>query len=519
MNKNLLCIVAFLASFVGQSQLVVDTTQSPSSIVENVFLANGIFVSNITFNGGDATAVNPQVGTFDASATNLAISSGIVMATGEATIAVGPNNNTSATSMSSGTFGGTDPDLIAIAGINSINDWAILEFDFIATGDSLAFQYIFGSEEYQEFVNSSFNDNFAFFLSGPGIAGTYSNGAVNIALIPGTTDPVSINTVNAGLNSAYYYDNEVPTSDLFNSIQYDGMTTPLMACIGQLSIGEVYHIKLAIANVADGSYESGVFLGGDSFQQFCTETVDAQGSSDRGGSCMLSDVRSHVNYTETCGIVEFVNTSEVNLAYNDTYYEINGTETFDAEGTVSHTFPEAGTYNVKLVYEYNGFRAKFTLNPVVISLTAPENPLFHATGSLLSLENYDGTSEIQWFLNGNLIEGATQQEFNALENGDYSVTVNNGCPASSDVQNLQLGLGELASRIITVYPNPNNGSFILEYPSTGMIIKLYNSFGQLVKSERFSNRLQVELPASGVYMLQLIDIHGNLVATRKVISK
>ncbi|MEY3398068.1 MAG: hypothetical protein RL220_662, partial [Bacteroidota bacterium] len=190
MRKILLSICA-LASLLASAQLTVDTTLSPEQIVEDVFLSNGIFVSNITYVGGEGF-----VGSFDGSATTLGLTSGIVMGSGLAVGAIGPNDSGSHTSGGSGIFDYQDDDLSSILGGYSANDPSIIEFDFIATGDSLDFQFVFGSEEYLEYVGSAFNDGFGFFISGPGISGPYTNGAVNIALVPGTDTPVAINNVN-----------------------------------------------------------------------------------------------------------------------------------------------------------------------------------------------------------------------------------------------------------------------------------------------------------------------------------
>src|SRR5690606_19343367 len=123
---------------------------------------------------------------------------------------------------------------------------AILEFDFIPTGDSVKFRYSFGSEEYPEYVNAGVNDAFAFFLSGPDPAGgSYTN--KNVALIPGTSTPVSIDNVNAGANATYYRSN---TTNTINC-QFDGFTKVLYA-LEKVVCGQTYHIKIAIADGGDG---------------------------------------------------------------------------------------------------------------------------------------------------------------------------------------------------------------------------------------------------------------------------
>ena len=93
------------------------------------------------------------------------------------------------------------------------------------------FNYVFGSEEYPEFVNAGFNDAFGFFLSGPNpTGGMYVD--QNLAIVPGTANtPVSIFNVNNVSNSAYYVDNgdgfTAPQNSDPTVIQFDGFTTPL----------------------------------------------------------------------------------------------------------------------------------------------------------------------------------------------------------------------------------------------------------------------------------------------------
>ena len=91
------------------------------------------------------------------------------------------------------TTSGSDPDLTILAGANT-NDKCVLEFDFIPASDTLKFRYVFGSEEFFTFCYE-FNDAFGFFLSGPGITGIFSNNSDDIALMPGTSNYVTINNV------------------------------------------------------------------------------------------------------------------------------------------------------------------------------------------------------------------------------------------------------------------------------------------------------------------------------------
>jgi len=89
-----------------------------------------------------------------------------------------------------------DLDILNPNSAGDFNDIAVLEFDFVALGDSVWFDYVFASDEYPEFSGSSFNDTFGFFMSGPGINGPYSDNSENLAVIPGTDVGVTINNVN-----------------------------------------------------------------------------------------------------------------------------------------------------------------------------------------------------------------------------------------------------------------------------------------------------------------------------------
>jgi hypothetical protein len=201
-------------------------------------------------------------GTFTGGTCILPFNTGIVLTTGSAVGAIGPNDDP-AFGVINGTPG--DAQLSTLSGQLTF-DAATLEFRFIPTAPTISFQYVFGSEEYNEFVGSEFNDVFAFFLNG-----------VNIALIPGTTTPITINTVNCSLNSQFYTDNgggpgvsaELgPCGDANLDTQYDGLVgagASMLFAIGNVNPGVENTIKLAIADAGDEDWDSGVFLAGGSF--------------------------------------------------------------------------------------------------------------------------------------------------------------------------------------------------------------------------------------------------------------
>jgi gliding motility-associated-like protein len=256
--------------FQSLAQLTVNTTTyvnpTPAqSLVQDVLLGPGVTGSNFTFIGDPS-----QIGFFKSINTNLGIDSGIVMTSGDVNMVPGNQVTLIATSFNS-TIG--DPDLATILSnspipVQGVNDVAILEFDFVPQGDSVKFEYVFASEEYDDFV-CDFNDVFGLFISGPGIAGPYTNGAENIALVPGTNQEVSITTINNGdsngscawapQNQQFYIDN---TGNADNT--FDAFTTVLTAR-SIVTCGQTYHVKMAICDAGDWSYDSGIFLRAKSF--------------------------------------------------------------------------------------------------------------------------------------------------------------------------------------------------------------------------------------------------------------
>ncbi|WP_199306378.1 choice-of-anchor L domain-containing protein [Anabaena sp. FACHB-1391] len=197
-------------------------------------------ISNIRFTGANVAG-----GTFTGEQGTIGIN-GIVLSTGNIDV----DDDPSTYSTSNGKSGDRDLDAIVktIVSNNSTYDAAVLEFDFIPTSNTISFSYVFASEDYPELGNSRFNDVFAFYLNGK-----------NIAFVPGATTPVSINTVNAGTNSAFFQ------PDYYGKIlgtKFDGFTTVLSAVATDLIPGQINHIKLAIADTRDSARDAAVFIQG-----------------------------------------------------------------------------------------------------------------------------------------------------------------------------------------------------------------------------------------------------------------
>lgn len=247
MNRILLTLLLTAIAFFTRAQLSV-WEESDDSVFICSIAGPGIFVTNL-----HRTCADEASGYFNSADANVGIDNGILLTSGSISVAEGPNN--SASSGHSNSSPG-DAGLELLAGM-STHDACILEYDLTVMADTVRINYVFGSEEYPEYVGY-INDIFAFWISGAGITDT-----VNIATIPGTDTAIAINNVNAYTNSEYYFSNGDGTLAPYNTddyyIQYDGFTVPLEAKIATVP-GETYHMKIALADAGDDVLDSGVFL-------------------------------------------------------------------------------------------------------------------------------------------------------------------------------------------------------------------------------------------------------------------
>ena len=255
--KHIFISLLLISSRISFAQLTTNTGINPQALVQNTLIGPGVTVSNITYNGSPSS-----IGSFTGTGTNLGIANGIIITTGtvidNGNGPHGPNNQAGAGQ----TNGGAGSTLLSgIIGGGQTYDAAILEFDFIPYSDTVRFKYVFGSDEYPEFAppnDDMFNDVFGFFIAGPGITGLQ-----NIARLPNNGSIVSINNVNAITNPTFFNFNGDGTSSPYNSspfyIQYDGFTDVLEA-VSSVQCGQTYHLILALADVGDGDYDSGIFL-------------------------------------------------------------------------------------------------------------------------------------------------------------------------------------------------------------------------------------------------------------------
>ena len=284
-------LLMLLTGNVFAQQIEVDNNDpfTPLNLITNVFLGDGVEVTNVTYEGPPLS-----VAYFKDGEDQVGLGRGVVMTTGVA-VTDGTDYGVNAAGSLTGSVNNgstvSDGDLQTIAGGNGVNNVVRYTITFVPVSDTLRFRYTFASEEYPEYVCGDYNDIFGFFISGPGINGPFAGGAENIALIPGTNRPVTINNINPGVvgtaattdasnctgnegsleYSQYYNSNSGST----NFPVYDGLTDVFTAQAVVIPCEE-YTIKLVIADVGDNRLDSGVFLEAKSFG---TGTVQAEATA------------------------------------------------------------------------------------------------------------------------------------------------------------------------------------------------------------------------------------------------
>lgn len=264
--------------------ITVDETISNQNLA-SLITGNGVSISNINVRC-NTTNSGRGYGKYTSSINSLNLSEGLLLTTGRANGASGPNNagnygNYYGSNSGSAVSSDSITTLLNNYSGKTAYEYCLFEFDVIPQGDTLIFDYMFASEEYNEWVGSDFNDIFGFFIKGPGIVPDPNAGNKrNLARVaPGTgSTAVAINTVNANSHSSYYRHNSGGNAV---NMQYDGYTRGLFASSKVIPCS-TYRLQLIIADCGDRVYDSGVFI-----EQIRSNAVTVQATTVAGVPAMV----------------------------------------------------------------------------------------------------------------------------------------------------------------------------------------------------------------------------------------
>ena len=430
LKQLLVSLVFCLFAMQLQAQITVSTrspAQAYSVVIDSFLSSSGVMpgsVQNVTFTG-----VPGGLAVFSGNS-NLGITNGIILSADNANlIPDAAANQTEGPSYP----GLSDPQLAGIA-TGTVQDAAVLQFDFQPLTDTLKFKYVFGSEEYPEYVCSGFNDVFGFFISGPSPVGApYNN--YNIARIPGTTLPVSINSINPGVPGANAGGGNCsgPGQSLAYSAMYtanngatiifDGLTHVLEAII-PVKICGTYHIKLAVANCNDEVFNSAVFLKAHSFGGGYVPVQSTGGTSITPNTAFI------------CPGDTITLTAANSLYYNWGTYGTNQSIQVTQPGTyVLFVHDSAACFQINVPFVVTGSTPYAHIDPL--------GPFTLCPGDSVQLTaNHD--SAYSWSP-----VSATAQSIWVSTAGNYSVIVTDSAGCGTDTSNIVTVLAGAAAASIT----------------------------------------------------------------------
>jgi len=385
----------------AHGQITIAPGGTSTTIINNL-IGSGITINNVVINCG-GTSYGVYTGNLQAGGSTLS-NGGIILSTGNASTAVGPNSSGSTSGVIAG-YDFSDPDLTTQPGAGSPApnlDNCVLEFDMVPVCTNLNVSFVFGSEEYPEFVNSTYNDGFGIFVSGPNPTGGFYT-AYNMARLP-NGQLVSIDNVNVNANSQYY------NTNTNNVTSFDAYTDGLTATIDVVPCN-IYHVKIIIADAGDQSWDSALFLGYHSFT--CTAPAFTLNSSFVAATCAQA---GSATVTVSGGVGPFI------------YTWLN--DPFETSNTLSNL--SGGSYTVTVTDQGNcNTQQTVTIDvPGVVVPTISGNGAVICQGETVTLTaNSPNTGgNFQWS------DGSTLATFTFSPNADTTVFVNyllNGCASDT----------------------------------------------------------------------------------------
>jgi hypothetical protein len=243
-------------------------------------------------------------------------------------------------------------------------------------------------------------------------------------------------------------------------------------------------------------------------------------AEDRGAQqCLLSQVKADLDYTVFCGTITLENQSELNMNVANAYYDMGDGNIITAHATDVYSYVTPGNYTVKLVQEtIDGFTAKYTLGTFPISEIMPSEPFISQNGSIVSIDNYDPSWLVSWFVS--VDGGFTYTELEGITTPSFDVTgivsdgtfiyagISNGC-LNSSVAQMVVGVNELNENSFSVYPQPADQEIFFSNVNEPKTVKAFDATGKVVLMENnVSSVLNISTLSPGFYVLHVTNRNG-----------
>ena len=561
------CLVACLSA---QNVTVTDAIgMSPTAFLKQYLTnGNGIYLFNVKFQNSASNITSRAVGTFDANGfEDLGMQKGIIMTTGDISVAEGPNNSSGAGMQLTPYY--TDKTMNALDNSgNGVTSCSTFDFDFVTLSSYLSFNYCFGSEEYQNYTCSSFNDIFGFLLTGPDPE-TGEEVTINMAIIPGTKTeanpsgiPVSVNSVNDGTHadnpsigcyddySAYFINNYFNYgSDEMDGVQYEGYTDKLVA-EAAVTPCAVYHMHISVCNVADQALDSGVFIEGGSLTTPSNETGLANPTLDTvKGGCPLyrtidlsaakfDQATVHFTYSGTAvqGVDYAVFDEDDNIIDSNAFELTKEPRSFILKGLPKGNLSTAKTIdlvlNTQFCPEFPQLIVQDTQRFVIIrggdvkvsdtTINCAEAcfevsvPLVYGENVSYMWQNMDGTVATG-------VDNPYAQTSSAMifEDRDFRLIATGGSGCNSDTayvhvrvntKDIPVNIDEAEAGQTRIYPNPANEVINIEAEGLQKV-EIFSVEGRLVLSRDYAGQngtvaIPTEGLENGVYGIRVSTLNG-----------
>ncbi len=407
--------------------ITIDESYTTQELVEDILFGNGcVELSNFSqITGTDFGDVN-GIAAFDSNGASFPFQEGIVLSSGNVQNAPGPNE----TLHGDGGFDWPgDADLEANTTATNTNNASYIQFDFIPLSNQISFNFLLASEEYNQLFECTYSDAFAFILT------DIDTGDVqNLAVLPGTNTPIEVTNIHpdvpglcSAINEEYFdkYNFSPFNPESEAAIDFNGQIVSLQA-IGDVIVGNLYTIKLVLADETDTAYDSAVFIEAGSFNI---------GSVDLGADILIE------NGTAQCDYIDI--TLDAGDTENATYQWFKDDVELVGETNNTLLVTEEGLYRVDV--EFLDAPDCVASDEVIVEMLA--SPIFDLGEDLIvcgeditildaTVANPDDLTNIsyKWFKDGIEINGQTNSTLEITESGFYAAEVTgNDCLTTDDI--------------------------------------------------------------------------------------
>ena len=377
---------------------------------------------NITSSTGSDFGSTNGIGYFESNGSSWPFENGLIMTSGDIANAIGPESGV----ISDGDYNWPgDPDLEAyIPGLNAgdTNNASILEFNFVPVSNNISFDFIFAAEEYG-FFQCTFTDAFAFLLTDS------SGNTTNLAIVPGTTDPISVLTVRDGqYNDSCESVNEEWFADYYGPGGLPPLTSPtnflghteVMTAQSSVTPNELYTIKLVVADDGDTLYDSAVFIDGGSFDIGQLDLGDDILVSSGNALCEGQEIVLDAGALPNNSSIEWFMDGALIENSNGVTLSVTETAFYSATITVDNT---DCSYSDDILVEFFQSPVIVTVNDYVIKCA---NEGFELEVNIENIEQLNSLTYI-WTLDGIDLQIGPENTYyldeNSEESGEFTVTV------------------------------------------------------------------------------------------------